>query len=86
VSRFIGLGGTFVMHDGLVKQHIIPRIWKECSSEEEIRNLVKYYAFPTPSVAVGTILNKSSFRIQFPDAGFVTVIIIVSKLILLEKY
>ncbi|GAB1862818.1 Ester hydrolase C11orf54-like protein [Camponotus japonicus] len=71
-STLVGLGGTFVMHHGLVKQHIIPRIWKECSSEEEIRNLVKYYALPTPSVAVGTIVNKSSFRILFPDGGFVT--------------
>jgi len=86
VSRFIGLGGVFVMHDGLVLQHVMPRILKDCSSEEKIRNWVKYYALPTPSVAVGTIVNRSSFPVHLPNTGFVKVIIVVSKLILLEKY
>ncbi|GAB1862817.1 Ester hydrolase C11orf54-like protein [Camponotus japonicus] len=70
-STLVGLGGAFVIHDGLVQQHVMPLILKDCSSEEKIRNWVKYYALPTPSVAVGTIVNKSSFPVQLSNAGFI---------------
>ncbi|GAB1862819.1 Ester hydrolase C11orf54-like protein [Camponotus japonicus] len=71
-STPVGLGGVFVMHDGLVQQHVMPRILKDCFSEENIRNWVKYYALPTPSVAVGTILNKSSYPVLLPNTKFGT--------------
>jgi len=38
VSRFIGLGGTSVVNDGLVQQHVMPDVWQDCFSEEKIRN------------------------------------------------
>jgi len=86
VSRFIGLGGTFVVHDGQVQQHVMPDAFQDCFSEEKIRNWVKYHTLSTPLVAVGTIVNKSSFPVVLTNSKLQTVSINVSKLILLEKY
>lgn len=87
MSRFAGLGGTFVVNNGIVQQHVMPNIWGTCFSEEEFRESLRCYAISTPLVAVGTIINKSSFPVLLPNTGLQTVINQCFKIdIIIERY
>ncbi|EFN73155.1 Ester hydrolase C11orf54-like protein [Camponotus floridanus] len=75
-STLVGLGGTFVVHNGLVRHHLMPDIGQisleNCSDESRIRNWVKTRILTTPLVAVGTIVNKSSFPVVLTNSKLQT--------------
>ncbi|XP_053985125.1 ester hydrolase C11orf54 homolog [Hylaeus anthracinus] len=57
--NFVGLGGTFLMRDGKVKQHIMPDFsTTPLKTEAQLNNWLHFYNMSTPLVAVGTFVNS----------------------------
>lgn len=76
MSRFTGLGGIFVVNNGIVKLHVMPQFLEtDLTSNKMVHDWLQYHDVPTPLVAVGTIVNKSSCPVLIPSTGFQTVII-----------
>ncbi|KAM0730169.1 Ester hydrolase C11orf54 [Formica fusca] len=72
-SALVGLGGVFVVNNGIVKLHVTPQFLEtDLTSNKMVHDWLQYHEVPTPLVAVGTIVNKSSFPVLIPSTGFQT--------------
>ncbi|XP_050447608.1 ester hydrolase C11orf54 homolog [Cataglyphis hispanica] len=62
MTKFVGLGGTFVMKSGTALAHIIPSSWNdELKTAKDINNWLHYCHLEAPVIAVGTLINDSSY-------------------------
>ncbi|XP_076234081.1 ester hydrolase C11orf54 homolog [Calliopsis andreniformis] len=60
-DNLVGLGGTFLMCDGKVKQHIMPDFsTTPLNTEAKLNNWLQFFNMSTPLVAVGTFVSSES--------------------------
>lgn len=57
------MGGTFVMNNGKVKQHIMPDFSDiPLNSEAQLNEWLHFYDMKTPLIAVGTFVSAETVR------------------------
>lgn len=57
----IGLGGTFLIKNGKVKQHVMPDFSvTPLRTEAQLNNWLHFYNMSTPLIAVGTFVSSES--------------------------
>ncbi|XP_012226509.1 ester hydrolase C11orf54 homolog [Linepithema humile] len=60
-DKLVGLGGTFVMNNGKVKQHIMPDFSDTpLNSEAQLNEWLHFYDMKTPLIAVGTFVSAET--------------------------
>ncbi|XP_066587383.1 ester hydrolase C11orf54 homolog [Prorops nasuta] len=60
-ENLVGLGGTFVMNSGKIKQHVMPDFsLKPLNSIIELEEWLHYYNMSCPLVAAGTFVSSES--------------------------
>lgn len=60
-DNLVGLGGTFLMNDGKIKQHVMPDFSATpLNTESQLNNWLKFYNMSTPLIAVGTFVSSES--------------------------
>nr|XP_031833404.1 ester hydrolase C11orf54 homolog [Nomia melanderi]XP_031833405.1 ester hydrolase C11orf54 homolog [Nomia melanderi] len=60
-NNLVGLGGTFLMNDGKVKQHVMSDFSTvPLDTETKLNNWLRFYNMSTPLVAVGTFVSSES--------------------------
>lgn len=60
-DQLVGLGGTFLMTEGKIKQHVMPDFSKTpLNSEEKLNNWLHFYDMSTPLIAVGTFVSAET--------------------------
>lgn len=60
-NDLVGLGGTFLMTDGKIKQHIMPDFsTTPLNTELQLNNWLNFFNMSTPLVAVGTFVSSES--------------------------
>ncbi|XP_076165041.1 ester hydrolase C11orf54 homolog [Ptiloglossa arizonensis] len=60
-NNLIGLGGTFLMREGKIKQHVMQDFSTTLlDTEEQLNNWLRFYNMSTPLVAVGTFVSSES--------------------------
>ncbi|KZC06360.1 PREDICTED: ester hydrolase C11orf54 homolog [Dufourea novaeangliae] len=60
-KNLVGLGGTFLMKDGKIKQHVMADFsTTPLNTEKELNNWLHFYNMSTPLVAVGTFVSSES--------------------------
>lgn len=62
-DKIVGLGGTFLVKEGRVHQHIMPDFSKTpVNSDEDLNKWLKFYDMDAPLVAVGTLATGEYVR------------------------
>ncbi|CAL7951188.1 unnamed protein product [Xylocopa violacea] len=60
-NNLIGLGGTFLMRDGKIKQHVMQDFSiTPLNTEAQLNNWLRFYNMSTPLIAVGTFVSSES--------------------------
>lgn len=60
-NDLVGLGGTFLMNDGKIKQHVMRDFSKEpLDTEKKLNTWLSFFNMSTPLVAVGTFVSSES--------------------------
>lgn len=60
-NNLVGLGGTFLMKDGKIKQHIMPDFSATpLNTEAQLNNWLNFFNMSTPLIAVGTFVSSES--------------------------
>ncbi|XP_003702672.1 ester hydrolase C11orf54 homolog [Megachile rotundata] len=60
-NDLVGLGGTFLMKDGKIKQHIMPDFSATpLNTEAQLNNWLNFFNMSTPLIAVGTFVSSES--------------------------
>ncbi|RLU16321.1 hypothetical protein DMN91_012081 [Ooceraea biroi] len=60
-DKLVGMGGTFVMRNGKIKQHVMRDFSKTpLNSEAELNNWLRFYEMETPLTAVGTFVSAET--------------------------
>lgn len=60
-NYLVGLGGTFLMTDGKIKQHIMPDFsLTPLNTEVQLNNWLNFFDMSTPLIAVGTFVSSES--------------------------
>lgn len=66
ISINSGLGGTFMMKNGKVKQHVMPDFSDTpLNTETQLNNWLRFYDMQTPLIAVGTFVSAETVS-KFP--------------------
>ncbi|XP_050447502.1 ester hydrolase C11orf54 homolog, partial [Cataglyphis hispanica] len=64
-SNFVGLGGTFVMKNGVARTHVMPYSWNNhVETAEDINNWLRYSDLNAPLLAVGTLTSNYSYHVK----------------------
>jgi hypothetical protein len=62
----IGLGGSFVIKEGKVKQHVMPDFSnKPLNNLKELDNWLHFYDMSAPLIAVGTFVSAETVRLSY---------------------
>lgn len=70
-KRLVGLGGTFVVRNARVKQHVLPYSWDaSLYSAADVRKWLHYFELNTPIVAMGTLVSSSDVYANICEATF----------------
>lgn len=57
-EKAVGLGGTFLLKEGTVKQHVMPDFsTTPILSDEDVSNWLKFFEMPSPLINVGTLVS-----------------------------
>ncbi|XP_044755458.1 ester hydrolase C11orf54 homolog isoform X2 [Coccinella septempunctata] len=57
-DKLVGLGGTFLLKEGIAKQHVMRDFsTTPIKNEEELNKWLKFYNMSAPLIAVGTLVN-----------------------------
>lgn len=57
-DQAVGLGGTFLLKEGMAKQHIMPEFsTTPLNSDEDVENWLHFYNQSAPLIAVGTLVS-----------------------------
>ncbi|KAK1133178.1 hypothetical protein K0M31_014532 [Melipona bicolor] len=60
-NNLVGLGGTFLMKNGKIKQHVMADFSKTpLNTETQLNNWLHFYNMSTPLIAVGTFVSSES--------------------------
>ncbi|XP_043792237.1 ester hydrolase C11orf54 homolog [Apis laboriosa] len=60
-NNLVGLGGTFLIKNGKVKQHVMPDFSvTPLRTEAQLNNWLHFYNMSTPLIAVGTFVSSES--------------------------
>ncbi|XP_076657027.1 ester hydrolase C11orf54 homolog isoform X2 [Halictus rubicundus] len=60
-NDLVGLGGTFLMNDGKIKQHVMSDFSTvPLNTEAKLNNWLRFYNMSTPLIAVGTFVSSES--------------------------
>ncbi|XP_017761361.1 PREDICTED: ester hydrolase C11orf54 homolog [Eufriesea mexicana] len=60
-NNLVGLGGTFLIKDGKVKQHVMPDFSvTPLNTEAQLNKWLHFYNMSTPLIAVGTFVSSES--------------------------
>ncbi|CAK9813232.1 Ester hydrolase C11orf54 homolog [Anthophora quadrimaculata] len=60
-NNLVGLGGTFLMRDGKIKQHVMADFSATpLNTETQLNNWLNFFNMSTPLVAVGTFVSSES--------------------------
>lgn len=60
-DNLVGLGGTFLMRDGRIKQHVMPDFsTTPLNTEAKLNSWLHFYNMSTPLIAVGTFVSSES--------------------------
>lgn len=65
-DKVVGLGGTFLLKEGIAKQHVMPDFSKTpITSDDGVNQWLKFYNMPAPLIAVGTMVTQETVREYF---------------------
>ncbi|XP_017890089.1 ester hydrolase C11orf54 homolog [Ceratina calcarata] len=60
-DNLVGLGGTFLMKDGKIKQHVMPDFsTTPLNTEAKLNKWLQFYNMSTPLIAVGTFVSSET--------------------------
>ncbi|XP_029036643.1 ester hydrolase C11orf54 homolog [Osmia bicornis bicornis] len=60
-NNLVGLGGTFLMNDGKIKQHVMADFSATpLNTEAQLNNWLNFFNMSTPLIAVGTFVSSES--------------------------
>ncbi|XP_050447612.1 ester hydrolase C11orf54 homolog [Cataglyphis hispanica] len=67
-SNFVGLGGTFVMKNGIARTHVMPNSWdNQLKTAEDINNWLHYSDLNAPLLAVGTLISENLYYAAYSE-------------------
>ncbi|KAL0131269.1 hypothetical protein PUN28_002677 [Cardiocondyla obscurior] len=73
-DNLVGLGGTFEVKNGKVKQHVMPDFSNTpLTTEADLNNWLRFYDMQTPLIAVGTFVSAETdldLRVQHFHSAF----------------
>lgn len=60
-TETVGMGGVFVMKEGLARQHVMDQFSETpLHTEEDLNNWLKFFEMPAPLIALGTFVTDES--------------------------